>query len=252
MKTVVIDIEDTIVFNQDTIDPEMVALLSKFISVHQLVLMSNSSWKDLQKNIVSEFNQSDPNLNNLYFLPMLGGSIYKIWGKYGWVAAAQTTMPTPDAKIILQILKEEIDNLPQKDGKLWGKQIDQKEAIITFHGLGKNAPEEPRSSWDKDNRIRNSLVTKIQNKLPPSFDIHMSGFTDINISSCSNKKKGIDDLMLHLHASKDDVTYICSDELTGINDYAAVEMGLNIIYTNNIKQLIVDILEGQNKLQKTG
>lgn len=254
MKTIVFDLDGTLTESKEVLDGEMVVLLTKLLETHNVAIISGADWKQFQKQVLSRL--SDANLNNLYLLPTSGGSMYQIWGKYGWVATYQTKLQRRD---VARISKAVEDTIQEKNGweqpnKLWGKQLENREAQITFSALGQKAPIEAKEKFDPDFSKRRILVNELQKKLP-TYDIHMGGTTSIDISLRGiNKKYGIDELMKRLHISKDDVIFVGDAIFKGGNDYAAVEMGLDHVHVKDheeTKTWIRGVLDAVT-LEKTG
>lgn len=254
MKTVVFDLNGTLTESKESIDDEMAVLLQKLLQVHNVVVVSGSSWKLIHKQVVNKLPE-DSNISNLYVLPTSGGSMYQTWGKYGWVATYQLKLQKPDSDRITQVLDDMIKEHDLDSQKLWGKQIDYRECQVTLSVLGQNAPSDIKATYDPDGSKRRAFVEILQKKLP-AFDIRVSGRTSIDISLRGvNKKYGIDELMKRLHVSKDDVIFVGNEIFKGGNDYAAVEMGLehfSVKDPEETKTWIRKMLDSSAALEKTG
>lgn len=228
MKTIVFDLDGTLAKSKEPIDEEMAGLLVKLLGIHNIAIISGAAWRQLQKQVLNNFRVDDSKLNNLYLLPTSGGSMYQMWGKYGWVAAYQTKLHRRDVARIIKALEEVLEESDfESPRKLWGRQVESRESQITFSALGQNAPIEVKEKYDPDLSKRKVLVDALQKKIS-SYDIRIEGTTSIDISLRGvNKKYGIDELMGRLHISKDDVIYVGNAIFKGGSDYVAVEMGLD-------------------------
>lgn len=252
-KTIVFDLDGTLSESKSPIDEEMAHLLVKLLKTHRVAVISGGSWRQFQRQIVSKLKAGDE-LNNLYLLPTSGGSLYQIWGKYGWVAAYQTKLHRRDVARISKAFEDAIKESDwEQPDKLWGKQLENREGQMTFSALGQNAPLEVKEKFDPDFSKRRVLVEALQKRLP-SYDVRMGGTTSIDVSIRGiNKKYGIDELMKRLHISKDDVIYIGDAIFKGGNDYVAIEMGLEHVQVRDheeTKTWIRNLLDSQ-VLEKT-
>lgn len=230
MKTIVFDLDGTLTESKEDLDDEMVVLLQKLLVSHNVAIISGAAWKQFQKQIVSRLCDDVTLLNNLYLMPNSGGSMYQVWGRYGWVATYQTKLHRRDVSRIQAAFEEAIEESEfEQPQKLWGKQIENRESQITFSALGQKAPLEEKDKYDPDYSKRKILVESLQKKLP-SYDIRFGGTTSIDVSLKGiNKKYGVDELMKRIHISKDDVVFVGDAIFKGGNDYAAIEMGLDYV-----------------------
>lgn len=257
MKTIVFDLDETLTNSKESLDVEMLALLGKLLETNSIAIVSDTSWNQFQKQILSCF-ENDPSvsLNNLYLLPSSGGSMYQTWGKYGWVATYQMKLSKRDTDYIERILDEAISESSFKQpNKLWGKQVEVLDSEVVFSALGRKAPIEEKENYDPDLSKRTVLATMLQKKLS-SYDVRITGTTSIEISIKGvNKKFGIDELMKRLHTSKDDVLFIGTNISKSNSNYVAIEMGLNHIQVKDCedtKRVIRSLLDQSLLQEKTG
>lgn len=255
MKTIVFDLDGTLTESKEALDDEMVALLMKLLPTHNVAIISGAAWKQFQKQVVNRLSDDITSLNNLYLLPSSGGSMYQMWGRYGWVATYQNKLHRRDISRIQKAFEEVFEETSfEQPQKLWGKQIENRESQVTFSALGQRAPIEAKEKYDPDFSKRKVLLDALQKKLS-SYDVTMGGTTSVDVTLKGiNKKYGVDELMKRLHISKDDVVYVGDAIFKGGNDYAAVEMGLDRIQVKDheeTKTWIRGILD-QAVLEKTG
>ena len=234
MKTIVFDLNGTLSKSNEPIDSETGSLLKSLLSTYIVAIVSGASWKQMQYQVLDQLDIDRPEINNLYLLPTSGGSMYQVWGKYGWVAAYQNKFDRRDTVKIVKVLEDMVNDYElERPKSAWGKQIDCRECQVTFSALGPKAPVDIKEHWDFDNSKRKALVSSLQPKLQ-GYDIFISGKTSIDICPGGiNKKFGVDELMKRLHISKDDVVYVGNSIFRGGNDYAAVEMGLEYVQVQN-------------------
>jgi phosphomannomutase len=251
MKTIVLDLGGTLTVSKDSLDDEMLTLISKLLSSHNVAIISGASWKQVSKQINGLLTLDQGLLNNLYLLPASGGSLYQSWPRYGWVAAYQHKLATRDVERINNAFEESIvESAFETPQKLWGKQFENCDSKITFAALGQKAPLEVKEKWDVDGNKRRVLVEALRKKLQ-SYDVRIAGMNSIDVSLKGiNKKYGIDELMKRLHVSKDDVVYVGDSIFKGGSDYAAIEMGLNNVSVRDpedTKVWIRNVLDGKNQ-----
>jgi phosphomannomutase len=253
MKTIVFDLDGTLTESKEPLDDEMVALICKILKTNNVAIISGASWKQFQLQVVNRIDSD--NLDRLILLPSSGGSMYRTWGKYGWVAVYQNKLHRKDINKIHNAIEDSKDELGlYKPDKIWGKQIEDREGQVTFSALGQNAPIKDKDQYDPDFKKRRPLFESIQNKLSNSYDVRMGGTTSIDISLRGiNKKFGVDELMQRVHISKDEVIYIGSTIFKGGSDYAAVEMGLDHVQVKDhedTKTWINKFLDGEVVFKK--
>lgn len=257
MKTIVFDLDETLTESKESLDAEMIALLGKLLATYSIAIVSNASWKQFQKQVVSCFEtDSSVSLNNLYLLPSSGGSMYQTWGRYGWVATYQLKLSKRDTDRIEKVLDEAIfESSFKQPNKLWGKQVEILDSQVVFSALGQKAPIEEKENYDPDLSKRTALAAILQKKLS-SYDIRITGTASIEISLKGiNKKFGIDELMKRLHASKDDVLFIGTNISKNNSNYVAVEMGLSYTQVKDCedtKRMIRSLLDQPSLQEKTG
>ena len=230
MKTIILDLGGTLAVSKDSLDDEMVTLISKLLSSYNVAIISGASWRQVHKQISGLLSIDQGLLNNLYLLPASGGSLYQSWPRYGWVAAYQHKLSTRDAERISGAFEEAIvESGFEQPQKLWGKQFENCDSKIAFSALGQKAPLEAKFQKIFNGRALKGLVS-------------LRGI---------NKKYGIDELMKKLHVSKDEVVYVGDSIFKGGSDYAAVEMGLNNVSVRDpedTKTWIRNVLDGKNQV----
>jgi HAD superfamily hydrolase (TIGR01484 family) len=218
------------------IDQEMVGLLSSVLEKHKVAIISGASWKQFENQLLPAFeNKKDMQLNNLYLLPISGASLYQIWSKYGWVAVYQNKMSLNEFEVIHKAFAKAIKESGFKQPeKLFGKQLENRECQVTFSALGQKAPLALKAAFDPDFKKRTSLCSFLVKELP-DFDVKMGGSTSIDVTLKGlSKRYGIDQLMKHLHVSKDDVLFIGDAIFEGGNDYAPIEMGIEYFKVSGV------------------
>ena len=255
MKTFVFDLDGTLAESKAPLDAEMASLIGKLLDNHNVAIISGASWKQIQKQVIPHLKFGTERLNRLVCLPSSGGSVYKLWGKYGWIATHQNKLHRRDITRIHKAFEEALAETNfQQPEKLWGKQIEDREGQVTFSALGQKAPLEDKEAWDPDFQKRSLIVSALQKKLG-AFDVRMGGSTSIDVSLRGiNKKHGVDELMQQLHISKDDVIYIGDSIFKGGNDFVAIEMGLEYVQVtspDDTRTWIKQVLDGSVELKKT-
>lgn len=251
MRTILFDNFNTIVTEPNQpLDREVRSLLAKLLVNNHVVIISSNTWRQIQKPLVNQFvKQNDSLLNNLYFVTSSGGSLYQFWARYGWVAAYQTKLNRYDLSKINNIFGDVLTEIGfQNPDKLWGKQFDNRESLVSFSALGHKAPIEQEEEWDSNGQIRSQVVNVLQKRLS-SYDVRIEGEAGIEVSQKGiNKKYAIDKLMAHLHLSKTDLIYIQNEQS---RDNTSSEMGLenfSVSDPEGTKQWICSFLDQESLL----
>lgn len=249
MKIVVFDLHGTLVESNEPLDEEISLLLTRLLAKTKVAVISGASWQRFETQIIKPLENSE-DLNNLFLLPASGGSLFQIWGKYGWVATYQNKLKSPDIVSINNAFNESIQETGfEQPSKLWGKQIENRDCQITFSALGQNAPFDEKEQYDPSMTKRQPLVDSLRKKLP-TFNVRSSGTTSIDVSYKDiSKSYGIEQLIHRLHISRDDILYIGDSIFKGGNDYAAIEVGaeyFNVKDSEETKAKIKEIIESFN------
>lgn len=202
----------------DSLNDNVLTLLSDLLTTGKVAILSDFSWKQIQKSFISKLEKIDTKLlNNLSVLTSSGACMYQVWGKYGWVASYQTKLEKYDIDLISKVVNKTLKKFVTE--KVSGKQVEALEGFISVKAFG--------NKIDSDNVNIIALADEIKAQLP-SYEVMIVGKDSINISlKNTNKKYGVDEFMKRLQISKDDVVCLASDIVDGGINGFALEMGLD-------------------------
>ena len=233
-KTYIFNLNGTLTEAKAKIDVEMLDLLKKLITQGNYIgIMTGSSWKALQHQIVYQIPEADQYLLNfIYPLTSNGNAMYSHWSRYGWIPEYETGLSDNDHTRV----KHALNKISVCRDKCYGKQIEYFVGQYTFAAMGHNAPIHEKLGYDLDRSKRKEIASHLAKELY-DFEVYVSGTSSIDIVKRGmNKKFGIDKLMARVRASKGDVMYIGNEIFEGGADSLVQDMGLNNYAVSSVKE----------------
>jgi hydroxymethylpyrimidine pyrophosphatase-like HAD family hydrolase len=110
--------------------------------------------------------------------------------------------------------------------QLWGEQIEDRGAQITWSALGQQAPIEVKSVWDPDRKKRAPLQAALIAHLS-DFSVRANATTSIDITRAGiNKAYGVRKLSEIINAPIENMVYVGDALFPGGNDEVVKETGI--------------------------
>jgi phosphomannomutase len=223
-RAVIFDLDGTLAESKQPLTPRVAALLVRLFETTAVAVMSGGSWPQFQTQFLPAFGARD--FANLYIFPDSGAQCY-IWQNGAWHAAYDLQFSGDEKAQILQALDEALKESGfVQPAQLWGEQVEDRGAEITFSALGQQAPIEEKKKWDEDKTKRMPLYTLLVQKLP-EFSVAVNATTSIDITrKGTNKAYGVRRLAEMLGVPVTDMVYVGDALGTGGNDAVVIETGV--------------------------
>ena len=224
-KLIAFDLDGTLAESKQRVSAHMGDLLGELAHKMPIAVLSGGGFPQFEKQFLPAL-PSDTNLSSVYLFPDNAAQCYLY--KQG------TWMPTYDyhfnaeekAQILnaLEISMAEV-NFTQPE-KLWGEQVEDRGAEITFSALGQHAPIEEKKKWDPSKAKRKPLYDALVRQLP-QFSIGLNATTSIDITRKGiNKAFGIRELVKMSGISISEMLYVGDALEEGGNDSVVIPTGV--------------------------
>jgi HAD superfamily hydrolase (TIGR01484 family) len=222
-KLVVFDLDGTLSLSKSPLDEETAKLLHKLLGVIKVAVVSGGSWKQLQKQLLSQLDSGE-RLRNLSLLPSCGTQFYK-YGK-DWEKLYSEDFSGEQREKITSSLKRAIVQSGLKAEKIWGEVIEDRGSQITFSALGQDAPLKDKIKWDPDFVKRNKMKS-IVDGLIPEFSVRLGGSTSIDVMKPGiDEVYGIRKLRAILGIAISDMIFVGDALLSGSSDHSVEQAGV--------------------------
>lgn len=222
-KAVVFDLDGTLAESKQPLTSAMAELLMKLPMV---AVMSGASWAQFQSQFLPAFH-AGTDFSNVYIFPNNAAQCYfyknGAWQEYYNMAFSSAE----SAEVIAALLSAVAEtNFPQPQ-QLWGEQIENRGAQISFSPLGQQAPLQAKKEWrmahdEERARLRDVLSAKL-----PTYSVRTGGETTIDITRKGiTKAYGIQKFTELTSISVEDMVYVGDALQEGGNDSVVIETGV--------------------------
>ncbi len=184
-KAIAFDLDGTLAESKQRVSAEMGEILSNLLNEIPLAIMSGASFKQVQMQFLPSL-PAEAKLERLFLFPT-NAALCFVYRDGAWKPQYDHSFTQTEKNTILNALNEALKDthLDAKPDTLWGEQIDDRGAQITWSALGQLAPLEVKSKWDPDRSKRLPLRTALL-KLLPMCSIGVNATNSIDIT-----RKGI-------------------------------------------------------------
>jgi len=221
------DLDGTLAESKQRLSADMGELLGQLMHKMPVAVMSGASFKQFETQFLPAL-PSDANLHNLYLFPTSGAECF-VYAQNKWQPKYDMAFSQAERQVILQALAQCIEESHfEKPEKVWGEQIEDRGAQISFSALGQKAPVEEKEKWHAlHNDKRKALFHTLTKKLP-GLSIRMGGLTTIDITRQGiNKAYGIRQLASLTGITVDEMLYVGDALEEGGNDSVVIETGVH-------------------------
>lgn len=229
-KLMAFDLDGTLAESKQRLSADMGELLSKLLSKMPVAVMSGASFKQFETQFFPAL-PPEANLAKLYLFPTNAAQGF-IYEQGAWQLKYDHSFTKVEREVILQALAQCIEdshfNDEDREEQIWGEQIEDRGAQISFSALGQRAPVEEKQKWHAqyDNR-RKALYAALAKKLP-GLSVAMGGLTTIDITRHGiNKAYGIRQLAGISGISVPEMLYVGDALEEGGNDSVVIETGVH-------------------------
>jgi phosphomannomutase len=242
-KIIAFDLDDTLTESKVVVDEEMMNLLSKLLEKKIVAVISGATFHQFEKQLLDSLSGAK-SLFNMYVFPTNGASAYN-YREGKWHCFGEEHITEKDKERINLALNGALESLGYKPKQQFGPLIEDKGALITFSGLGQEAPLHLKKVWDPKGEYRKKIQGILMKQLP-DYEIEVAGTTSINISSKGRSKVYAISKLLKLTDTKpEDILFVGDSVFPGGNDLPVQEMGIDTVKVKNkegTKELISYIL----------
>lgn len=219
-KLIIFDLDGTLTVSKTVLDKEMADLLCRLLEEKIIAVMGGGSYQQFQNQFLPYLECGEEQLENLFILPVSGGSLYKYLNSE-WRLIYKHSFTAKDKAEILDAFEKVFRDIgyvhPQK---LYGEVIEDRESQITFSALGHRAPLEEKKEWNAKNDIRRKMGKALEKYLP-NFEVRLGGLTSIDITKKGiDKGYGVAQIIKLLSLAKKEAVYVGDALHKGGNDYA--------------------------------
>ena len=214
-KVIVFDLDGTLVESKTDLDMEMAGLLTELLKNKKVAVIGGQSFDGFKKHLLDRLPAS-VRLDNLYILPVNGGSFYE-YKKSRWEQIYSDNLTEEEKQKIWQVF----------DGEGISRGLaEDRGSQVTFSALGQVAPLEEKMKWQQEHDSeRATLATKLREKLP-DMEVRTAGLTSIDITRQGiNKKYGIEQLASRLGIQPSDILFVGDAFEPDGNDHPVLDSG---------------------------
>ena len=229
---IICDLDGTLARSKQAIEQDMADMISRVLSSGRAFGVITGGIKSQVFNqVVNQLPGHTP-LERLYAMPTSGAQMYHYDGN-NWQASFPPMMLAEEEKEQIRDAFSQVMamNLVEEPVELWGEQLEDREAQMSWSALGQQAPVEKKEQWDPDRNKRKKMVAQLA-PLIPGFHVKFGGSTTIDITQEGvDKEFGINKFFEVTGLDKQDCLFIGDAIEPGGNDYAATKTGVDCMGT---------------------
>ncbi|MBX4191916.1 HAD-IIB family hydrolase [Candidatus Parcubacteria bacterium] len=225
-KLIGFDLDGTLAESKARVSAEMGELLSDLLSRMPVAIMSGGSWKQIETQLLPSL-PLDTKLERLYLMPVSAGQCY-VYRNQKWLPEYDHSFGPVEKEQIFQALTESLKEvgLDQIPDKIYGQQVEDRGAQITWSALGQQAPLEEKSKFDPDRRkrlpLRDALLKRLNN-----VNVAVNATTSVDITQKGiTKAYGIRKLVELTGTPTSEMIYVGDALEEGGNDAVVIETGV--------------------------
>lgn len=241
IKAVIFDIDGTLTISKSVLEPKTGILLAELMTHIPIAIMSGGSYAQFQKQLLSGIPEN-AHFENLYLFPTSAAQCYK-WENGTWQFLYNNPFTEEEREHILIALHEALreTGLDQPPPRLWGEQIEDRGAQITWSALGQQAPIEMKEIWDPDREKRKRLQTALMARID-GFSIRINATSSVDITRQGmTKAYGIRQFSHITTIPITDMLYVGDALFPGGNDEIVKETGIATQQVDNPTETIAII-----------
>lgn len=229
---IAVDLDGTLVKSKLAIEPDMAAVVCKWLKTHKFVVISGAMFSQLKIQILNDL-PTDAHLENLILLPTTGQSFFEFKNNE-WTETNPEKMPEADIQKIFDAFKKIPQELiPTDFNPTNGPQLQNRGGQVSFSAIGQDAPYQEKYVWDPDTTKRRVIISELE-KYIPEFEIKLGGTTTIDITPKGiDKGFAIKKLVRVLGIQEQDVVFFGDRIIPGGNDFAATNTNALCIAVEN-------------------
>jgi hypothetical protein len=244
---IVFDLDGTLAESKQPVGAATAGLLGRLLSVKKAAVITGGSFAQIRKQFLPALQKTAGiPFSNLFLLPTSGAALYA-FEKNEWEKEYSLDLSPSEKETIRSAFGRAFEEAGEKTPeRLWGEQIEDRGAQMTFSALGQQAPIVAKATWDPDQK-RRLLIVSFLKPLLPDFSIGIGGMTTIDVTRKGvDKAFGVRELSKYAKVPIERMLYVGDALFPGGNDYEARASGVECHEVSGVadtKRLIKDILE---------
>lgn len=244
-KAAAFDLDGTLAESKQPVTKEMGVWLGKLMVHMPVAVMSGASFRQFDTQFLPAIPPG-ANLANLYLFPTNAAQGYRFNGTK-WVLAHDESFTASERERILSALNEALKEtgLDKPPPQLWGEQIEDRGAQISWSALGQQAPIAEKKIWDPDRKKRLPLREAFLKRAPDfSAGINATNTLDITRKGVT-KAYGIRKFAEFTGIPVPDMLYIGDALGEGGNDSVVIPTGVRtqqVTGPEDTEKVIAEIL----------
>lgn len=218
VQLIVFDLDDTLTESKQPLSFEMGQVLKRLLDEKYVAVMSGARLEQFIEQLISRLPE-DTHLTHLILLPTSGAE-YVAYKDGEWTSEYSHTFTREEKQKIVSAFVETLQETGVQGGvkEVYGEQIEDRGAQITFSALGQEAPLQEKRTWDPRQEKRKKMVSVLASKLP-GMSIRIGGTTSIDVTQEGvDKAYGIEELSRRTGVPVEDMLYIGDALYEGGND----------------------------------
>ncbi len=222
-RVVAFDLDGTLAESKQPMTPAMAELLLKLPVV---AVLSGASWEQFTSQFLSAF-PAGTDFSKFYLFPDNAAQCF-IFKNGAWEEFYNFTFSTTEvAEIKTAFANAIIESGLTQPPQLWGEQIEDRGAQISFSALGRQAPLEAKREWRAVHDAERSHLRDVLSKKLPNYSVQTGGETTIDITQKNiTKAYGLQKLSEITGIPISDMMYVGDALQEGGNDYVVIETGV--------------------------
>ena len=224
-RVVVFDLDGTLAESKQRMTGQMGELLGQLLEKVPVAVMSGGSWAQFQQQFLIDF-PVDTKFDRLYLFPD-NAAMCLVHRNDEWHPQYDNSFDAETKQHILDALRDSMSEVHfEQPPQLWGEQIEDRGAEITFSALGQHAPLEEKQKWDPTREKRKPLFEALKRRLP-DLSIGLNATTSIDITPHGvNKAYGITRLAELTKVPINQMLYVGDALEEGGNDSVVIATGV--------------------------
>lgn len=180
----IFDLDGTLATSKQNMTPDIGEMLSRLLSRARVAIMSGAGFPQFETQFLSGLPENT-DLQRLYIFPTNAAQCF-VYREGAWQANYSDLFTDEEKAHITNTIKDAMRETNfAEQMELWGEQIEDRGAQITFSALGQKAPIEIKRVWDPTREKRKPLYEYLVKKLPECA-VGLNATTSIDVT-----KKGI-------------------------------------------------------------
>ncbi len=225
-KVLVFDLDGTLTESKAILDSEMASLLCRLLEKKKIMVIGGGSLSQFQKQFLKYFTCPRETLKNLIIAPTSGAGMYK--NKDGeWIEIYRHTFTKEEKRKIFSAFENAFRDIAyEKQKKIYGELIEDRQSQITFSALGSKAPLAAKARWNKESDMR-FIIRRAVEKYLPKFEVRAGGLTSVDVTRKGiDKAYGMRQLVKLLKIPVKEMAYIGDALYKGGNDAVVKKTGV--------------------------